>query len=103
MDTSGTAPTSMLSASKPEGRHLRSRCHDQGGCLVVIQTNVHMGKGFTWGDSPTIRRNVVCPPGITVAGAYLTVKTNQTDVDPGLFQKHITASNVAGTGQVEDT
>jgi len=70
---------------------------------MVIQTNLHMGKGFVWGDGFSLRRDVIVPPGLTVTKAYLTVKTNQTDVDgSALFQKIITTSNVAGTGQIED-
>ena len=70
---------------------------------MVIQTNLHMGKGFVWGDGFSLRRDVIVPPGLTVTKAYLTVKTNQTDNDgSALFQKAITTTNSAGTGQVED-
>lgn len=62
-----------------------------------------MGKGFVWGDGFSLRRDVIVPPGLTATKAYLTVKTNQTDVDgSALFQKSITTTNTAGTGQIED-
>ena len=70
---------------------------------MVIQTNLHGGKGFVWGDGFAIRRDVIVPSGLTVTKAYLTVKTNQTDNDgSALFQKSITTTNTAGTGQIED-
>lgn len=35
--------------------------------------------------------------------AWLTWKANLADADPGILQKAVTASNVAGTGQITDT
>lgn len=71
---------------------------------MVIETNLHMGKGIVRGDQFSIYRTVRgLSSGITVSSALLTVKNTIATVDPGLFQKSITSSNVAGTGKIEDT
>ena len=61
------------------------------------------GKGFTRGDVLTIRRRVYdVPSGRTVDEAWLTVKAAIADTDANAtFQKIITSSDVAGTGQIE--
>ncbi len=41
--------------------------------------------------------------GRSVVSAKLTIKAAYGDADPGIFQKSITTSNVAGTGHVENT
>ncbi len=40
--------------------------------------------------------------GTTITNAWLTVKANITDADPGLFQKAVTTTDVPGTGQIEN-
>lgn len=62
-----------------------------------------------WLDKPGVEGDVVSRRfrvwdlrGLTVTKAYLTVKAAYGNADPGLFQKAITTSNVAGTGQIED-
>ena len=40
--------------------------------------------------------------GTTITNAWLTVKANITDADPGLFQKAVTTADVPGTGQIEN-
>jgi len=42
------------------------------------------------------------PTGTTIIKAWLTVKTNDTDADPGVFQKDITTTLVATKGQITD-
>jgi hypothetical protein len=49
------------------------------------------------------RRITGLPAEDAIAKAYLTVKGTATDADPGLFQKTITATDVAGQGQITDT
>ena len=39
---------------------------------------------------------------LTITNAWLTIKAEIADADPGLFQKAITTSDVPGTGQIED-
>lgn len=71
---------------------------------MVIESNLHQGHGIVRGNIFSLRRTITgLPSGITVSGAELTVKTSTSDADPGIFQKTITSSNVAGTGQIEDT
>lgn len=71
---------------------------------MVIESNLHQGHGIVRGNIFSLRRTITgLPSGITVSGAELTVKTSTDDADPGIFQKTITSSNVAGTGQIEDT
>lgn len=70
---------------------------------MVIESNLHNGKGIVRGDQFSIRRTVRgVPVGLTITAALLTLKAAIATADPGLFQKSITTSNVAGTGQVED-
>ena len=71
---------------------------------MVIESNLHLGKGIVRGDKFSIRRTVRgVPSGITISGSILTLKSTIATADPGLFQKSITSSNVAGTGQIENT
>ena len=71
---------------------------------MVVETNLHLGKGIVRGDQFSIRRVVKgIPSSILVSSAQLTLKSTIATADPGLFQKSITSANVAGTGQVENT
>lgn len=71
---------------------------------MAIESNLHNGLGIVRGNVFSFRRVVAnLPDGVTLSDAYATLKTNYADADPGLFQKHITATNVASTGQIEDT
>lgn len=59
---------------------------------------------FVAGDDKTLRFTVDnVPTTNVVAKAYLTVKADVDDSDPGLVQKAITTTPVSGTGQIEDT
>lgn len=70
---------------------------------MVVITNLHLGHGMVRGDTFSIRRHITrMPSGVTVSSAKLTFKASTADADPGLFQKSITSSNVAGTGHVEN-
>lgn len=42
------------------------------------------------------------PSGVTLSKAWLTLKALPTDVDPGVLQKTITTTLVAGSGQITD-
>lgn len=62
---------------------------------------------FVEGDSLSIRRTIDrtlsgLTTGVVVTKAWLTVKANEGDADPGLVQKAITTTNQAGVGQIED-
>lgn len=71
---------------------------------MVIESNLHKGKGIVRGDQFSIYRTVRgLPSGITLTAALLTIKDAIATADPGLIQKSITSSNVAGTGKIEDT
>lgn len=60
--------------------------------------------GFAAGDDLDVTRTVPLVPATqTLTKAWLTLKTNVSDVDPGLLQKVITSGAVAGTGQITDT
>lgn len=59
------------------------------------------------GDDILIRRTIDrsatgFASGVTITQAWLTVKADIDDADPGLFQKSITTTNVTGTGQIEN-
>ena len=55
------------------------------------------------GDDFYVRKTVDdIPAGRVVAKAWLTVKADYDDADPGLVQKAITTTEVAGTGHIED-
>lgn len=70
---------------------------------MVEITNLHLGEGLVRGDYLSIRRHLTrMPSGVTVSSAKLTFKASTSDADPGLFQKSITTSNLAGTGHVEN-
>lgn len=63
--------------------------------------------GFAVGDDLLVRRTINrsasnLPTGVVIAQAWLTVKENESDADPGLVQKAITTSDVSGTGQIEE-
>lgn len=56
------------------------------------------------GDDIEIRRTITgVPESDTLAKAWLTIKSLPTDDDPGLLQKVVTSSFVAGQGQISDT
>jgi hypothetical protein len=69
---------------------------------MVIESNLHLGKGIVRGDIFPIRRNVTkVLSGLTVVGSKLTLKEALADSDPGLFQKSIVSGDSPGTGQIE--
>lgn len=70
---------------------------------MVVQIPFDDGVGLVRGDNFPKRYYVTGIKGVTVTSGRLTVKTALSDADPGVFQKAITSSNVAGTGQIEDT
>ena len=72
---------------------------------MAVTGNLHGGLGIVRGDVFSIRRTVNnIPAGRTLAEGWLTVKAAIADVDgSATFQKVITSSDVAGTGQIEDT
>lgn len=72
---------------------------------MVIESNLHNGLGIVRGDVFSIRRTVnKIPSSRTVVEAWLTVKAAVADVDASAtFQKIITSTDSAGTGQIEDT
>lgn len=72
---------------------------------MVSDGNLHNGIGIVRGDVFSIRRTVnKIPSGRTIVEAWLTVKAAIADVDASAtFQKIITSTDVAGTGQIEDT
>lgn len=72
---------------------------------MVIESNLHNGNGIVRGDVFPLRRTInKLPSGRTVVEGWLTVKTAIADADvAAIFQKIITAADVAGTGQIEDT
>lgn len=56
------------------------------------------------GDDLDVTRTVIDVPATqTLSKAWLTFKTNIDALDPGLLQKVITPSPVAGQGQITDT
>lgn len=70
---------------------------------MVIETNLHMGKGIVRGDQFSIWRDILSiPRGQLVSTAQLTLKSSLSDSDPGVFQKNVTTVSIAGSGQVED-
>lgn len=72
---------------------------------MAVTSNLHGGLGIVRGDVFSIRRTIDnIPAGRTLAEGWLTVKAAIADVDASAtFQKVITSSDVAGTGQIEDT
>lgn len=69
---------------------------------MVVESTLHGGKGIVRGDQFSIRRTVTgIPVGLTISAASLTLKS--TIAASALFSKAITSSNVAGTGQIENT
>lgn len=60
--------------------------------------------GIVAGDDLDVIRSVPGVPATqTLTKAWLTLKTNVGDADPGLLQKAITSSLVSGVGQITDT
>lgn len=64
-------------------------------------------RDFVEGDALVIRRTIGradsgLAAGATVTKAWMTVKAELDDIDPGLFQKVITTTDVPGTGQIEN-
>lgn len=69
---------------------------------MVVESNLHGGKGIVRGDQFSIRRTVTgIPVGLTISASTLTLKS--AIAASALFSKAITSSNVAGTGQIEST
>jgi len=63
---------------------------------------------FVQGQDRTVRRTIDFSDsgfatGTTITAAWLTVKRTRSDADPGLFQKQVSTSDVAGTGQIENS
>ncbi len=55
------------------------------------------------GDDISITRTITAiPDAVTLSEAWLTIKTNIGDADPGLIQKIIITADVPGTGQITD-
>lgn len=59
------------------------------------------------GDDFTIRRTIDrsasgYATGVTITNAWLTVKAELADADPGLIQKSITTTPSVGVGEIED-
>lgn len=55
------------------------------------------------GDRLRMRRVVTnVPPGILITKAWLTVKYNLADPDPGVFQKEVTAAEQPDVGRITD-
>lgn len=55
------------------------------------------------GADYTYIATVACSAADPLVKAWLTFKTDLSVADPGSLQKSVTASNVAGTGQITDT
>ncbi len=71
---------------------------------MVVKSNFHNGKGIVRGNIFSDHHYITkIPSGITITAALLTVKTNISDNDPGIFQKSITSADVPGTGQIENS
>ena len=72
---------------------------------MVVMTTLDRGLGLVRGDIISIYRTVNnIPSGDSISKAYLFVKAAYADADgSATFSKTVTSSNVAGTGQVEDT
>jgi hypothetical protein len=70
---------------------------------MVMRTTLDNGLGLVRGDVFSLRRTVTgLPTGVTVAKAWLMVKTAYSVADgSATISKAITSSNVAGTGQIE--
>lgn len=64
-------------------------------------------KDIVEGDSLAIRRTIDrtasgLATGVTISNGWMTVKKDQDDADPGLFQKAITTTDTPGVGQIEN-
>lgn len=63
--------------------------------------NSQIASGYVAGNTFNIPRVVpAIPTGLTISKAWLTIKVNETDADPGVVQKAITSTLVAGQGQI---
>ena len=74
---------------------------------MVVESNLHGGKGIVRGDQFSIRRTTTnVPPGHTVTSASLTLRqlvNGEISASGGLvFQKPVTPTNIPGTGQIEN-
>lgn len=63
--------------------------------------------GFAVGDDLLVRRTINrsasnLPTGVIIAQAWLTIKETESDADPGLVQKDISTTDVAGVGRIEE-
>lgn len=72
---------------------------------MVLQTTLDRGQGMIEGDIFSIYRTINnIPVGETVSQAWLMIKTAYSVADgSATISKQVTSSNVAGTGQIEDT
>lgn len=60
-------------------------------------------EGFVVGDDLQVRRTIGNIPATqTVIKAWFTIKSQVSDLDPGIMQKVITQSDNPGTGRIED-
>lgn len=64
-------------------------------------------RDIVMGDDISIRRTIDRAlsgflTGVTITNAWLTVKAEPEDADPGLFQKAVTTADVPGIGQIEN-
>lgn len=95
---SGIVPLPRLTASMVLPEYAADRSLD----LVEI-TNLHLGRGIVRGDAFSLTRTIPnVPSGDTIASAKLTLKTNISDADPGLFQLtgSVTTAGTTGLGLV---
>mgnify|MGYP001560372814 CR=1 FL=1 len=61
-------------------------------------------RDFVCGDSLRIDRTVRgVPSGVTISKSYLTIKTNQTDIDASAVLQLSVTSTLTSSGQVTDT
>lgn len=68
---------------------------------MVAITNLHLGNGIVRGDAFPLRRTVPSiPAGDAISSAKLTLKTNISDADPGLFQLTATIENSGSTSGI---
>ena len=66
---------------------------------MVISTNLHLGVGIARGDQFPLRRTLTgLPANVTISSAKLTLKTNISDADPGLWQLSATVEDTGSTG-----
>lgn len=69
----------------------------------ILNRNITERDGLFVGDHFDVQVNLTAiPTGLTLIKAWWTVKLNLTDADPGIIQKAITTTPVAGVGQITD-